>query len=89
MATANVATFLPGELRLAVSQRLGAVSSRMHVLEAAFSKHSLHAIGIQESRLQGDGRSRCGLYTIFRVGASEKELAYNPPTSSERRASGS
>ena len=48
VASANVNTFLPRELR-STSAKVDTASSRMHVLEAEFVKHDLHMIGIQKA----------------------------------------
>ena len=70
VATANVNTLLPGEYRWKASQQAAPATSRMVELEARFQKRGLAMIGIQEARIQGDVRTRCGAYSVFRAGAT-------------------
>ena len=72
-ATANVNTLLPGEWRQECTKKTGGHTSRMVFLEAAFARHDLHAVGVQETRIQTDATVRCGSFTIFSAAATDDD----------------
>ena len=73
VATANVGTLRPGELKRLNASSLG-VTPRCKELSVKFAEAGLHAFMVQETRLQVIGIASTSKYDLYRSPANEQGL---------------